>query len=164
MLSSPFFWRWSSFGGAAVCFLSLAIAYFYMERYLELEPCPLCILDRIVVVAMGLTWIAQGFLMEKWRRTLVCLNAVFLSAGFVFAIRHVWLQNRPPEPDGGCLLDVEAAKTFTDIIGRAFDASGDCGAILWRFAGFTIPEQVLIMFCALALLLALQAVVAFRRD
>ena len=40
-------------GGAFLCFSALAVAYFFMERYLLLEPCPLCILDRLTVLAMG---------------------------------------------------------------------------------------------------------------
>lgn len=150
--------------GAFLCIASLAIAYFYMEKYLLLEPCPLCILDRIVVAAMAAVFIVQAAA-PNWRRLwLVSANAVFLAFGFVFALRHIWMQNRPPDESAGCLADSETAKSFTDIIARAFDASGDCGAVYWEFAGMTIPEQVLLLFAVFAVLLGVQLKLALRQN
>ena len=137
---------------AALCVLSLLIAYFYMERYLLLEPCPLCILDRFAVAVMaagfialaagargGAAWLAWG------------ASSLGLAAGLIFAGRHIWLQNRPPDFAGGCLADNPAAAGFIALIQDAFSADADCGAIAWEFAGLTIPEQVLILFIVLAL-------------
>ena len=152
--------RLSCLGGAGICFASLAIAYFYMERYLLLAPCPLCILDRIVVAAMGFTFLAAAFL-PNWRRVLWGANALFLAAGFVFAGRHIWLQNRPPDESAGCLSDSAAAESLIEIVRLAFDASGDCGAIYWEFAGLSIPAQVFILFLAFAALLAWQGYALF---
>lgn len=152
--------RISFFIGAAACFGSLAIAYFYMQLYLLLTPCPLCILDRIVVAAMGVVFLAMAF-WTKWRRGLWVLNALFLSAGFLFAGRHVWLQNRPPDAAAECLPG--EASTLLEIIERAFDANASCGAIYWEFAGLSIPAQVLLMFIGFAVLLLAQAAVIFRR-
>ena len=149
--------------GAALCWGSLAVAYFYMERYLLLEPCPLCILDRFVAAAMGIAFTAQAFIISRfWRRILWGANALFLAAGFVFAGRHVWLQHRLPDESAGCLSDTEAAETLMEIIRRAFGAEGDCGAVYWQFAGLSIPEQVLLLFFAFAALLAWQALRLFR--
>ena len=149
------FFRLSCFCGAALCFASLAIAYFYMERYLLLPPCPLCILDRIVVAAMGAVFLLSAFLPE-WRRVLLAMNALFLAAGFFFVGRHIWLQRRPPDESAGCLSDVAAAESLTEIVRRAFDSSGDCGAVYWEFVGLTIPEQVMVLFVAFAVLLIAQ--------
>ena len=142
------------------CFASLAVAYFFMEKYLLLEPCPLCILDRIVVALMGVVFLALAALDSRGKTALAGLlaNCVFLAAGFVFAGRHIWLQNRPPEDDAACLSDAQAAQDLIEVIARAFDANADCGAIIWEDPVFalTIPEQVLAMFIGFALLLALQ--------
>lgn len=157
--------RYSFLGGAVICFTSLAIAYFYMELYLDLDPCPLCILDRIVVAAMGLAFLLSALVFLRGSpvllKTLWTANVVFLCAGFVFAIRHVWLQRRPPDEAAGCLADSPTAQTLTEIVRLAFDASGDCGAVYWEFAGLTIPEQVLILFIFFAALLFTQAVALF---
>ena len=34
--------------GLVLCLAALAFAYFYLEKTLGFEPCPLCILDRFV--------------------------------------------------------------------------------------------------------------------
>lgn len=155
--------RYSFAIGAALCWASLAIAYFYMERYLLLAPCPLCILDRIVAAAMGCVFIAQFFAARKiLLRGLWAANALFLAAGFVFAVRHIWLQYRPLDESAGCIADSETAESFMAIIRQAFGADGDCGAVYWQFAGLSIPEQVLLLFAAFAALLAWQAFRIFR--
>ena len=148
--------------GVFLCIASLAIAYFYMEKYLLLAPCPLCILDRLAVAAMAAVWALQSALPHWRRRFLTATNALFLSLGFVFAFRHIWLQNKPPNESAGCLADSEAAKDLIDVVARAFDASGDCGAIYWQFAGLSIPEQVLLLFIVFAALLGVQVVQIFR--
>ncbi|MGI9306158.1 MAG: disulfide bond formation protein B [Gammaproteobacteria bacterium] len=145
------------------CWSSLLIAYFYMEKYLLLAPCPLCILDRLVVAGMGFAYLALIFIAARpWRLALLAFNWVLLAAGFVFAGRHIWLQYRAADPAASCLSDTEAAKTFIEIIARAFDAKGDCGAVYWQFAGMSIPEQVLLMFAVFAAFLAWQTVQVWR--
>ncbi|MGU9950907.1 MAG: disulfide bond formation protein B [Gammaproteobacteria bacterium WSBS_2016_MAG_OTU1] len=156
--------RLSFLFAAGVCFTSLAIAYFYMERHLLLPPCPLCILDRIVVALMGACFLAMYFIRGVGRRILLIINGIFLSLGFIFAIRHIWLQYRPPDESGGCLSDSQAAETFIEVLTRAFVAEGDCGAVYWQFAGLSIPEQVLVLFIFFAALLTAQAMAVFRHE
>ena len=138
-----------------VCVAAIAIAYFFMERYLLLEPCPLCILDRFAVGALALGFFTIATFCRRApvaAYTAWGANCFFLAAGFLFALRHQWLQNRPLDESGGCLMDTEAATTFTDFIARAFDATADCGMISWEFLGMTIPEQVVVLFFVLFML------------
>lgn len=170
---------------AAACVLALLIAVFYMERYLLLPPCPLCILDRFVVAFMALGFGALALLYPysnkparaawptrsgrvvwpawaAWGAT-----SAALALGFVFAGRHIWLQNRPIDLAAECLSDTAAAKNLIALIEQAFDATADCGMIMWQFAGLTIPEQLLIFFVVLAdalAFLAIKLVKAGRRQ
>ena len=143
--------RFVAAAAAAGCVLSLLIAYFFMEKHLLLEPCPLCILDRFAVAVMAL-----GFAGVVWLRARAAVWAAWgvsscgLAAGLVFALRHIWLQNRPPDVTANCLADNAAAEGLIELVREAFSADANCGAIMWEFAGFTIPEQVLGMFIALA--------------
>ena len=155
--------RRSFLAGAAACGLALAIAYFYMERHLGLAPCPLCILDRIVAAAMGLAFFALYFANGRlWRRTLLVGNIGLAAAGLFFSGRHVWLQRQPLDEAAGCLNNA-AADSMLEIIRRAFDAHGDCGAVYWQFAGMSIPEQTLLLFLALAALAAWQAAAGWNQ-
>lgn len=146
--------------GAAVCVLALAIAYFFMERHLLLEPCPLCILDRIVVGAMAVIFLAHALVGAGRRKVHFALaigNLAVLALGFVFAFRHVYLQNRPPEEmPVDCLADSDAARGLIEIVERAFDANADCGIIAWEFLGLSIPMQVVLLFVVLAGIVGLQ--------
>ena len=150
--------RLSFFVGSGICFLSLAIAYFYMERYLLLVPCPLCILDRLVVLVLACGFLISAFVGARGQRVLWGLNVLALAFGFVFAGRHIWLQRRVLSEDVGCLTDAPGADTITEIIRLAFAADGDCGAVYWEFWGLSIAEQVLLLFIGIAALLVLQAV------
>jgi disulfide bond formation protein DsbB len=150
--------------GLALCLGALAIAYFWMEKYLGLEPCPLCILDRITVGAMAVFFAAGLFAVGPQgggRLALITANLTMLAFGFVFSGRHVWLQNRPLGI-GECLADTPAARDFIELIRVAFDAQADCGMIFYEFLGLSIPEMTLLLFVGLGALLLWQLVHAWR--
>ena len=159
MTSAQMFRALNALAGAG-CFAALAVAYFFMEKFLLLEPCPLCILDRIVVAAMGVVFIVAAAMNFRGGAALAAMlfNCVALAFGFLFAGRHIWLQNRLPDETGSCLGNAEAAANLIEIIRRAFDANADCGAIMWEdpVLALTIPEQVMIMFVGYAGILLFQ--------
>ena len=84
-----------------------------------------------------------------------------MSLGFVFAVRHIILQNTPLADDGACLSNSKAAQGLIEIVRHAFGGEGDCGTVYWEFLGLSIPEQVLILFIVLAALLLVQAYYIF---
>lgn len=151
-------------GGAALCFAAIAIAVFYMEGYLLLEPCPLCILDRAALAWSGVAFAAAAAFhpRKKIRAALCAAAALGVAAGFVFSLRHIWLQNRPYDPGAACLSDSEAARGLIEIVARAFDAEADCGAIVWEFAGLSIPEQLFLFLFAVAAAVLWQGFLIWR--
>ena len=157
--------RIADFSGAAICMAALGVAYFFMEKYLGLPPCPLCILDRIAVGLMAIIFLIGGIFSPsgKMRAIFLSLQTAFSGGGFLFAGRHIILQNRPLDDSANCLADAEAAQHFMELIQRAFSADGDCGLIYWQFAGLSIPEQTLILFFVLAIFIAAQWILFFRK-
>lgn len=151
----------SHLAGAALAASALAIAYFFMERYLLLEPCPLCILDRIVVLLM-LVLFAASYVFGRANKILWFGNIATLAFGFVFAGRHLWLQHRPPDDGGACLAGA-GGDALSDIIRKSFSAGGDCAAVYWQFAGLSIPQMVFLLFVVFALLLLWQGAQLFGR-
>ena len=122
-----------------------------------LQPCPLCILDRVVLCLMGLVFIANFFASgTRARHALSGLNFFFLSFGFLFAGRHVWLQNQPVDLAGECLSFVPSAASVTDIIKEAFQAKTDCALIGWELFGLSIPTLTLLVFFSLFVVLSFQ--------
>ena len=156
------------FIGLAICLAALAFGYFYLERTLGLEPCPLCILDRLIFIALAIIFALAYFQRPNARdRIGYDIGAITVSlGGLAVAGRHVHLQNQPPDGLGDCgagfwyILDqigIEGA------ISSALQGSGDCGSIQWTFLGLSIPTLTLGLFVILFLLSLIDMIDAIRK-
>ena len=139
--------------GFLVCAALLAYAYF-AQFHEHLEPCPLCIFQRIGVLALGLLFLLAFFQHPKtWGAkvygVLMLLAAV---AGSAVSIRHIYIQHLPLDetpPCGPGLSYLFAKLPFNKFIVQAFTGSADCSIVTWTFLGLTMPEWVLIWFVIL---------------
>lgn len=138
---------------AAACGALLAYAY-YVQFGLGIEPCPLCILQRIALIALALVFLGAGIHGAGGRARFAWVGLVALAAGVGVAIagRHVWLQSLPPDlvPACGPGLNylIEALPLF-DALAEAFHGSGECAKVDWRFLGLAMPAWTLLWFIAL---------------
>src|SRR5690606_33271432 len=85
------------------CVTLLGIAL-YMEHVMFLEPCPLCITQRIFFMMAGLTALV-AFIHNPaalGRTVYGLLSAAFSLAGGGFAIRQIWLQGLPKDQVPAC--------------------------------------------------------------
>ncbi len=136
---------------------SMLFALYYLEAILLLEPCPLCMVDRGILVAIAIVCFvafvhnANGIM--RWVYTSVATLLGLLGVGV--AARHIWLQGLPPDqvpecgPDLSYMLDVFP---LGDVIKRIFTGSGQCAEVSWTFLGMTIPQQTLLLFIGLIIL------------
>ena len=133
--------------GLAAVIVSLLFAYVFLQKQLGLVPCPLCILDRVVLAAMGAVF-AAGLAARslRIRTALLAVNSLLLATGFLVAGRHVWLQNQPFDQASSCIADSQAASGVVELLREAFGATSECGIILWQFFGFSIPDLTLGLF------------------
>ncbi|MEM7402135.1 MAG: disulfide bond formation protein B [Pseudomonadota bacterium] len=162
-----FGYRSLAFVGLALCIASMLFAVLYLERTLYLDPCPLCVLDRVVIIALGVVFL---FALLHGPRTVfskiygaIC---ILLSAvGIGLASRHIWLQNLPkdqvPEcgPDLYYMLDT---LPLFDVLRETLTGSGSCADISWTFLDLTIPEQTLILFVILLILSIFQTLLPLK--
>lgn len=134
------------------CLAALAYAL-YVQHGLGLDPCPLCILQRIATLGIA----AVAFVAVLWpagRKLVSVLLLVPAGWGIATAGRHVWIQNLPPEkvPECGAGFDfMREAFGLWEALKVAFQGSGDCAEVDWSFVGLSMPAWVLIMFVGLAL-------------
>lgn len=149
--------RIANFAAAAVCIAALVYAIAWLQGYRGLEPCPLCVLDRVAfAVAAAIFLLAALHGPGVPGRRLYALAALVpLSFGVAVAGRHVWLQHLPEDQVPACGPSFEyMIEAFP--LGQALDmilrGSGSCATIQWRFLGLSIPEWTLGLFVALALL------------
>ncbi len=138
--------------------VAMSFAYFYLQRYLGLELCPLCVFQRVGVVVMGSFTLLAMLINPKqlWLRLLLWLGSLAgVGWSLAVSIRHVWIQHLPPEEVPSCgpgldfLLD---AFPLMDVVREVFSGSGECAEIAWKFLGFSIPEQTLMLFSVLTLI------------
>lgn len=139
------------FLGFAGCVSLLAVGA-YLQFVEELEPCPLCISQRLAILGTGLLFLLAG-IHNRGRKIYAVLIAVTALAGASISVRHVWLQHLPPDqvPECGPGLEyVFQNFPLTHTIKLMLTGTGECAKIDWTLLGLSIPEWTLIAFLSLA--------------
>jgi disulfide bond formation protein DsbB len=139
--------------GFAACAGLLAYAY-YAQFVLHLEPCPLCIFQRVGVFALGVMFlIAALHDPVGWaRRIYASLLTVAALATIGVAVRQLYIQHLPEGsvPACGASLDF-MLKVFSlsEVLVKVLSGSGECAKVTWTFLGLAMPAWVLIAALAL---------------
>jgi disulfide bond formation protein DsbB len=134
--------------GALACAGLLAYA-FYAQFVLHLDPCPLCIFQRVGVFAIGVIFLlAAAHDPVGWpRRVYAGLLLLAALATVGVAARQLYIQSLPPGsvPACGASLDF-MLKVFplTDVLVKVLTGSGECAKVEWRLLGLAMPAWVLI--------------------
>jgi len=142
-----------NFAGFSICAAMMAFAL-YAQHGLQLEPCPLCILQRMAVVAMGVIFVLAaihdpgrlGGIMYGFLLSL----AAFAGAGV--AGRQLWLQSLPADKVPACgpgldfMLD---AFPLAEVLQMVLSGSGECAEVSWTLLGLSMPAWVLIAVAGL---------------
>ncbi len=142
--------RWLFAAGVVFCAALLATAL-YFQHVMGLEPCPLCIFQRIFVIALGGIMLAAAIHNPagSGRRVYGGLILIVSVLGVAVAGRHVWLQNLPEDQVPACGPGLEyLLDTFplTDALKLVFQGSGECAEVQWTFLGLSIPGWTLLVF------------------
>lgn len=136
---------------------SMAFAVGYLQMVEYLEPCPLCILDRAVVIGLIIVF-ALALIHNPagvGRKVYATLASLLSLTGIAICARHIWLQNLPADqvPECGAgfwyMLESMPLMGFLDTI---LNGSGECADIQWQFLGLSIPELTLVLFIVFLLL------------
>jgi protein dithiol:quinone oxidoreductase len=148
------------------CTALLAIAL-YMEHVMKLEPCPLCISQRICFIATGLLALAAVIHNPAARGKLIYGSLATLTAlaGGGFAMKQIYLQHLPKDQIPACLPSLsymlDADFPLKDVLSLMFSGDGNCAEVTWRdplLNFFTIADLSLFCFVLLAAACAWQAV------
>ena len=150
-------------GLAILAAISMLFARLYLQAFLNLEACPLCMTQRVFVVLWGLmALIAAVHNPLGWgRRLYAALCGLAAYTGAAVAARHVWLQHLPEDqvPACGPSLDYMLENLpFEDTLSIVFAGDGNCADVTWSFLGLSIPEQTFAVFCAAILISLWQTV------
>lgn len=142
--------------GFLFCTLMLTVAG-YFQFVDHLEPCPLCILQRLFTLLVG----GVMLLAVLHNPDKVGVRIYGLLAGLVALIgasisaRHLWLQNLPADQVPSCgpgLNFIVENFPLNEALNMVLRGSGECAEVLWTFMGISIPGWTLAAFSLLAVL------------
>lgn len=133
----------------------------YLQTYGGLQPCPLCIIQRVFLLAAMLIFFFGLFYTPKrgLRQILSGLGFLFCIGGAFTALRQVWLQHLPADqvPTCGPGLDILLKMLpLNQAIKEVFQGSGDCAQLQWVFMGLSLAEWSLGLFVVLGILFFIQ--------
>jgi disulfide bond formation protein DsbB len=138
---------------ATLAFISFGLigTALLLQHVVGLDPCPLCIFQRIAYLALALFALIAAWLSprtaSRWFGVLTLISAL-IGAGI--AGRHVWLQMNPGMSCGPGLQAMLENFPLTDVLPKVFRGSGDCSESAWTLIGLTIADWSLIWFVILA--------------
>ncbi len=139
--------------GFLACAALMAYAL-YAEHILGLEPCPLCIFQRVAVIAVGVLFLLAAIHDPGKKGSVLYGVLISLAAltGIGIAARHLWIQAQPPGTVAACGAGLDYMMEILplrQVIATVLTGSGECGTINWRFLGLAMPGWVLIALVAL---------------
>jgi protein dithiol:quinone oxidoreductase len=142
--------------GVLACFVGLAFAY-YLQYVHELEPCPMCIFQRVAMLAAGLAFLLAAVHAPEGgagRGVYALLTLAANAAGAGIAGRHVWLQSLPEDQVPACgptldyLIDV---MPLAEVLATVLRGDGNCAVIDAAWMGVSLPGWTLVAFIGLGL-------------
>ncbi len=134
---------------------SALMAYaLYSQYHHYLDPCPLCIIQRVGFIWIGVFAIlgAIHFPGLKGRKVYSWMMVLGATIGSAVAGRHVWLQHLPADqvPECGPGLNYMLDNfPLGEVFSTVFYGSGSCAEVNWVFLGLSMPEWSLIWFLGL---------------
>lgn len=128
-----------------------------MEHVFQMDPCPLCLMQRVWFAIAGLLALAALIHSPRWGiYPLLTMLAALIGGGF--SIRQLWLQSLPEDQVPACGPDMTyMLENFplADVLAAMTRGTGDCAAVAWQF-GLTIPGWALVGFVAIFIVAAIQ--------
>ncbi len=140
--------RLLNLAGFLACAGMMAFAL-YAQYVLLLEPCPLCVFQRIATILLGIVFLVAalhdpGRIGGRLYATLILIAA---GGGVGVAGWHVYLQNLPADKVPGCGPGFEYIMgnfALFDALALIFKGSGECADVVWRLFGLSMPTWVII--------------------
>ena len=142
--------------------LALMGAALFFQLVIGLEPCPLCIFQRIAIIFIAMIGLfaflhnSVGF-MDKIYGILLAIGGI-VSAGI--ATRQVWLLSIPKEEAASCGPGLEVALDKIvaylpqgSITETLFRSAAECTDITWTLFGLGLPQLTYPVFILFALYL-----------
>lgn len=138
---------------ASAGLIIVAIAYF--ENYLGLEPCYLCMTQRVFVIGVGVICgiAALHNPAPKGQRIYAGLGTVTALLGSYFSGKQLWLQSLPEDQVPACGIPVDYlfdSFSVSEAISMLLRGDGNCAEVQWQLLGLSMPGWVMVTFVGFA--------------
>ncbi|ALG69413.2 disulfide bond formation protein B [Beggiatoa leptomitoformis] len=146
--------------------VALMITAYFFQYVMGLEPCPLCMAQRLIMISIGLIALV-GLLHGSfgWANKIYSvLLFLFAVGGMSVAGRQVWLQSLPADQVPACGPDFEFMVNNFPILKTVevlWRGSGSCAEVSWEFLGLSIAGWTFIWFTFFAMLAIYQLIKRF---
>ena len=135
---------------ALACLVLIFIAVGYFENTLKLEPCYLCMIQRGVIIVIGVICVLAVVHKpgQLGQRVYASLSIIMVSIGIYFSGKQLWLQSLPESELPSCGIPTKHLFdnfSITEVITMLLSGDGNCAEVQWRLLGFSMPGWV--MFC-----------------
>ncbi|MDE2148486.1 MAG: disulfide bond formation protein B [Gammaproteobacteria bacterium] len=146
---------------------SMALAL-YLQYGKGEEPCPLCVFQRVAMIATGAVFLLASLHGPRGagRWVYAGLAALTAAAGAGMAARHVWLQSLPPDqvPACGPTLDyLLKMMPWQKVMAYVLRGEGSCAVVNSTLFGVSLPKWTLAGFTLLTAWALLAGWVGRRR-
>ncbi|KTD59949.1 disulfide bond formation protein B [Legionella shakespearei] len=117
------------------------LSSFYLQYSVGLQPCPLCLMQRICVfLLLGLMGLSLGTLRKAHIVSLI--QVIIATAGLFFASRHLWLQSLPSGQAPACMPGLDVLIHYfpwQTVLHALLWGAGDCAEVDWSMWGISMP-------------------------
>ena len=150
--------RRASLAAAIACAALLSYGY-YLQYVKGLEPCPLCLVQRLFFYAVMIIFLVAAVHAPGKIGTRIYggLLLVFAAGGAATAGRQVWLQHLPADRVPQCGPDLYfMLQNFplSSTLQKLIRGTGECAKVDWTFLGLSIAGWSFVWFAIFILLAA----------
>lgn len=133
----------------------IVIAIVYFQNYLGLEPCYLCITQRVFVIAVGVICAIAALHNPEARgqRIYAGLSIATAGLGSYFSGKQLWLQSLPEDQVPACGIPVDYlfdSFSASEAIAMLLRGDGNCAEVQWQLLGLSMPAWVMLCFVGFA--------------
>lgn len=144
---------------AAACALLLVAAAVALTEWLQLNPCPLCIFQRVLDLALAaLLFAAAALIASRAARWALATALLVASGGIAVAAYQSWIQISPPQLSCGPAAQgpiEQLVAWLGEQVPLLFLATGSCESTELSILGLSLANWSLVAYVAFAALIAL---------
>ena len=137
-----------------------AAALYFQYGAMQLQPCVLCIYERVAVLVILLAGLlgASAPRLPVIRWTAMLLWGASAAWGLLLALQHSGIQQHPSTSSCDFLANLPRWAKLDEGFPAMFSPTGFCDEIQWQFLGYSMPQTMVAIYALYLLVLA--AVVA----